>query len=80
MPLQPAGAVTHEAVSIGKTVEIRFADGMVDTYRVEYRPYDMLELAASSPLGEALLGHFAGERVEYRAPQGTVRLQIVSVR
>lgn len=59
---------------------IKFADGAVETYRLECRPYDMSELSATSPLGEAVLGRYAGDEVEYQAPKGTIRLQIMPVR
>jgi transcription elongation GreA/GreB family factor len=36
-------------------------------------------VSPGSPLGQALLGHAAGDRVEYAAPGGTLAVEIVKV-
>ncbi len=36
-------------------------------------------VSPSSPLGQALLGHSAGDTVEYAAPGGTLRVEIVKL-
>jgi transcription elongation factor GreA len=36
-------------------------------------------VSPGSPLGQALLGHKAGETVSYDAPSGTLNVEIVEV-
>jgi transcription elongation factor GreA len=36
-------------------------------------------VSPGSPLGQALLGHSAGETVGYEAPSGALRVEIVKV-
>ncbi|HEX3979645.1 MAG TPA: transcription elongation factor GreA [Acidimicrobiales bacterium] len=46
---------------------------------IEERHEDLTVVSPGSPLGQALLGHSAGETVEYAAPGGTLRVEIVTV-
>ncbi|MGH9067683.1 MAG: GreA/GreB family elongation factor [Acidimicrobiales bacterium] len=36
-------------------------------------------ISPGSPLGRALMGHSSGETVEYQAPSGPLRVEIVAV-
>jgi transcription elongation GreA/GreB family factor len=36
-------------------------------------------VSPGSPLGQALLGHVVGETVEYAAPGGNLRVEIVKI-
>ena len=40
---------------------------------IEERRDDLAVISPASPLGQALLGHRAGDQVEYQAPRGTSR-------
>ncbi len=46
---------------------------------IEERRGDMPVVSPSAPLGQALIGRSAGETVEYKAPGGTLRVEIVRV-
>jgi transcription elongation factor GreA len=75
----PAGDV----VEAGTIVEIRI-EGDDDTTRylvgsIEERHDELDVLSTSSPLGQALLGHGAGDRVSYEGPRRTMTVDVVSV-
>jgi transcription elongation factor GreA len=74
----PAGRV-----STGSVVSIRYAgDDDVERYLVgsiEERRDDLAVVSPGSPLGKALIGHGAGDTVEYAAPSGTLKVVIVDV-
>jgi len=69
----------------GATVTLRYeGDDEDDVQRffvgsIEERHDGMSVVSPSAPLGQALLGHSAGETVEYQAPGGTLRVVIVQV-
>ena len=42
-------------------------------------PGELTVVSPNSPLGQALLGRVAGDTVEYAAPGGTLKVEIVSV-
>jgi transcription elongation factor GreA len=46
---------------------------------IEERRGEMPVISPSAPLGQALVGRTAGDTVEYRAPGGTLRVEIVRV-
>ena len=46
---------------------------------IEERHEDLTVVSPGSPLGQALLGHAAGDTVEYAAPGGTLRVEIVTI-
>lgn len=60
-------------VELGDEVVIEFDDGTVDTYAlvhpVEINPAEA-RISVASPLGDALLGAHAGDRVTVHAPSG----------
>ena len=47
---------------------------------IEEKPEGVLVASPTSPLGAALLGHGAGDLVEYEAPSGVLRVKIVGLR
>ena len=73
-----------DVVAPGTIVELRMeGDDAPTSYLVgsiEER-HDSLEVvSASSPLGQALLGHGPGDVVSYEGPRRTFRVEILSVR
>jgi len=73
------------SVSLGSTVTLRYeGDDEDDIQRffvgsIEERQGDLPVVSPSSPLGQVLVGQGAGKTVEYQAPGGTLRVQIVAV-
>jgi transcription elongation factor GreA len=71
-------------VALGSTVTLRYeGDDEEDTQRffvgsIEERA-DLPVISPSSPLGQVLVGHGAGEAVDYRAPGGMLTVHIVEV-
>ena len=79
----PEGGSAEGVIIIGSVVEIRY-EGDDDTERyligsIEERHADHAVMSPGSPLGQALMGHVAGDTVEYEAPGGTLKVDIVSV-
>ena len=78
-------SIDTSAVNSGVVVEIRYegdADDETVTYlfgSIEERREGMDVMSPSSPLGSALLGHKAGDIVEYEAPRGKLRVELVSI-
>jgi transcription elongation factor GreA len=77
-----AGA-TSGAVAAGSVVTIRY-EGDEDTERyligsIEERRDDVSVISPGSPLGQALVGRGAGDVVEYEAPGGTLKVEVVAV-
>jgi transcription elongation factor GreA len=70
-------------VATGSIVAIRYdGDDEVERYLVgsiEERRDDMAVISPGSPLGRALVGRQAGDTVEYAAPSGTLKVDIVEV-
>jgi transcription elongation factor GreA len=70
-------------VGTGSVVSLRYeGDDEVERYLVgsiEERPDDAAVISPGSPLGQALLGRGPGETVEYEAPGGRLRVEIVEV-
>ncbi|HVB91939.1 MAG TPA: transcription elongation factor GreA [Acidimicrobiales bacterium] len=73
------------SVSMGCTVTLRYeGDDEDDTQQffvgsIEERPGSLPVLSPSAPLGQVLIGRSAGDTVEYKAPGGMLRVEIVSV-
>ena len=58
------------------------AEDDAETYlvgHIEERPDAMEIVSPGSPLGEALMGHAAGDTVRYQAPNGTLAVKILKV-
>ncbi|MGH9090943.1 MAG: transcription elongation factor GreA [Acidimicrobiales bacterium] len=74
------GTVDH-----GTVVTLRYeGDDEDDTQAffvgsIEERRGDMAVVSPSAPLGRALIGRVAGDTVEYQAPGGVLRVEIVKV-
>ena len=72
-------------VSHGTVVTLRYdGDDEDDTQdyfvgSIEERRGDMAVISPSAPLGQALIGRTAGDTVEYQAPGGVLRVEIVKV-
>lgn len=77
-------AETGGAVAAGSVVTIRY-EGDDDTERyllgsIEERHDDLDVMSPGSPLGEALVGHVAGDTVSYETPTGaTLNVELVLV-
>ena len=73
------------SISLGSTVTLRYeGDDEDDTQQffvgsIEERQGGLPVLSPSAPLGQVLLGKSAGDTVEYTAPGGNLRVEIVSV-
>lgn len=77
-------AATSDAVITGSVVGIRYeGDDDVEQYligSIEERREGMEVVSPGSPMGAALMGHKAGEWVEYETPNGAVlKIEIVEV-
>jgi len=72
-------------VGPGSVVTLRYEGDDVDDTTdffvgsIEERPGDLTVVSPGSPLGSALLGHAEGETVEYAAPGGNLRVDIVKI-
>jgi transcription elongation factor GreA len=78
-----SGADEGGEVATGSIVSIRYeGDDEIERYLVgsiEERRDNLAVISPGSPLGRALLGRRAGDRVEYSAPGGTLKVAIVEV-
>ncbi len=78
-----SGGASDGVVATGRIVGIRYAgDDDVERFLVgsiEERRDDVAVISPGSPLGQALLGKPVGTEVEYDAPNGKLRVEIVSV-
>ncbi|MEY2438168.1 MAG: transcription elongation factor GreA, partial [Acidimicrobiaceae bacterium] len=77
------GGAGSEVVAAGCVVEIRYV-GDDDTERyligsIEERTSDVEVMSPGSPMGQALLGHRAGDIVDYEAPARVLKVEIVSI-
>ena len=72
-----------DTVVAGSVVALRYeGDDDVDRYLVgsiEERRADLAVVSPNSPLGQALLGHRKGDVVEYQAPGGNLKVEIVDI-
>ena len=72
-------------VTTGSTVTLRYEGDDEDDVQaffvgsIEERQGDLPVVSPSAPLGQALLGKTAGTTVEYQAPGGVLRVEIVKV-
>ena len=70
-------------VANGSIVSLRYAgDDDVERFligSIEERREDVPVISSASPLGQVLLGRKAGEQVEYEAPGGTLKVEIVDI-
>ena len=72
-----------DTVTAGSIVALRYeGDDDVDRYLVgsiEERRSDVAVVSPASPLGQALLGGRKGDVVEYQAPGGNLKVEIVDI-
>ena len=72
-----------ELVQVGSTVSVREEGSKPEEYEIvgaaEADPKEG-RISNESPLGKAVLGHKAGDRVEVDAPAGKFIVQIVKVK
>ncbi len=70
-------------VVTGSIVSLRYeGDDDVERYligSIEERPDGLPVISPQSPLGQALLGRSRGDTVEYQAPSGTLKVEIVEI-
>ncbi|MEV6014546.1 GreA/GreB family elongation factor [Streptomyces sp. NPDC051997] len=76
-----AGPPPTDMVGVGSTVTVRFSDGTTDTVQIGEGAavLDRTLVTADSPLGRALLGHRAGDTVDFEAPDGPRSAVVVSL-
>ncbi len=77
------GAVPTGLVGAGTVVSLRY-EGEEDVERylvgsIEERRDNLSVISPDSPLGRALSGRANGDLVEYQAPGGTMRVEIVAI-
>ena len=74
---------TGTTVANGSVVSLRYeGDDEAERYligSIEERHDDLDVISPGSPLGQALVGRNAGETVEYEAPSGMLKVEIVEV-
>jgi transcription elongation factor GreA len=72
-----------DTVGAGSIVALRYeGDDHADRFLVgsiEERRDDVAVVSPQSPLGQALLGHRQGDVVEYQAPGGNLKVEIVDI-
>ncbi|HTJ75995.1 MAG TPA: transcription elongation factor GreA [Acidimicrobiales bacterium] len=77
------GKEPSDVVGTGSVVALRYeGDEEADRYLVgsiEERRADVSVVSPNSPLGQALLGHRKGDAVEYQAPGGNLKVEIVDI-
>ena len=77
------GDKDSDEVGTGSIVSLRYeGDDDVERYLVgsiEERRDDLPVISPASPLGQSLLGRSRGDTVEYRAPSGTLKVEIVEI-
>jgi transcription elongation factor GreA len=78
--------VPDDVVFIGATVKLRDEDGDEDVFRLvgessgaSAAESDVVEVTATSPMGEALMKARVGETIKVDAPRGTLRFEIVEI-
>lgn len=73
-----------DALPDGTEVTVRFSDGATNTMRVvaipEEAPDSTQTLTCDSPLGQALVGARAGDKITYLGPDGEIAAEVVAVR
>lgn len=75
--------ITTEQVNVGTTVKVKDLEtGDVEEYTIvgaqEADPYEN-KISNESPVGAALLGHKAGDKVEVEIPVGTITYEVLAI-
>jgi transcription elongation factor GreA len=80
--IEENGSRQKGVVDVGATVKVRTEEGE-ETYSI-VGPAEADPIAGrisnESPLGRAMLGHKAGDEVQWHSPMGTSRVKILSVK
>src|SRR3954471_15006175 len=75
--------VSGDEVEIGSLVTLRYeGDDETETYligSIEERQGDLLVMSPGSPLGAALMGSSAGDVVDFEAPGGVLKVEILEI-
>lgn len=78
-----SAAMPADVVFIGATVRLRDEDGDEELYRLVGESMgnhgDVVEVTATSPMGEALMKSRVGETVRVDAPRGSIKFLIVEI-
>ncbi|MGW3247317.1 GreA/GreB family elongation factor [Streptomyces sp. NPDC001070] len=76
-----AGPPPTDVVGVGSTLSVRFADGTESTLQIgeAAEERDRTLVTADSPLGRALLGHRAGDTVDYETPEGGTSALVLAI-
>jgi transcription elongation factor GreA len=78
-----SGPAADGEVSTGTVVSLRYVgDEDIERYligSIEERREGVAVVSPNSPLGQALMGRRAGDRVSYDAPSGALEVEIVEV-
>lgn len=79
-----ADSVPADVVFIGATVKLRDEDGDEEIYRLVGESTgrmdgDVMEVTATSPMGEALMKTRVGETIRVDAPRGVIKFLIVEI-
>jgi transcription elongation factor GreA len=73
-----------DALPDGTEVTVRFSDGVTNTMLVvaipEEAPDPTQTVTRDSPLGQALVGARAGDKITYLGPDGEIAAEVVAVR
>ncbi len=81
--VEASAAAAGGTVVAGSVVGLRYeGDDAVEQYllgSIEERRPGVAIVSPGSPLGQALLGHRPGDVVEYEAPSGMLKVEIVEV-
>ena len=75
--------ISTETVGVGSKITVkRLSNGKVDTYKIvgstEAAPLEK-KISDESPVGKAMLGHKAGEKVEVETPSGVIEYEIIKI-
>jgi transcription elongation factor GreA len=73
-----------DALPDGTEVTVRFSDGVTNTMLVVAIPEEALgptqTMTRDSPLGQALVGARAGDKITYLGPDGEIAAEVIEVR
>jgi transcription elongation factor GreA len=79
-PPQPAAP---DQIGVGTTASLEYPDGSRETIWLgpaELARDDQVAVTPDSPLGQALMGHQAGDSVDYATPAGPEQVRVLDVR